>query len=47
MISEAHKNRLLLHYGIDPDRPEIKAMEETGCSGVLPPRKLRIYQDGR
>jgi len=30
MISEAHKNRLLLHYGIDPDRPEIKAMEETG-----------------
>jgi len=30
MISEAHKNRLLLHYGIDPERPEIKAQEESG-----------------
>ena len=30
MISEAHKNRLLLHYGIDPERPEIRALEESG-----------------
>jgi len=30
MISEAHKNRLLLHYGIDPDRPEIRAQEDSG-----------------
>jgi len=30
MISEAHKNRLLLHYVIDPERPEVKALEEGG-----------------
>lgn len=30
MISEAHKNKLLLHYGINPDRPEIRAQEESG-----------------
>jgi len=30
MISEAHKSRLLLHYAIDPERPEVRAMEESG-----------------
>ena len=30
MISEAHKNRLLLHYAIDPERPEVRALEEGG-----------------
>lgn len=30
MISEAHKNRLLLHYGINPERPEVRALEEGG-----------------
>ena len=29
-LCEAHKNRLLLHYGIDPERPEIKTLVEGG-----------------
>jgi hypothetical protein len=29
-LCEAHKNKLLLHYAIDPERPEIKALEESG-----------------
>ena len=29
MISEAHKNRLLLHYGINPERPEVRILEES------------------
>ena len=29
-LCEAHKNRLLLHYGIDPERPEIKILVESG-----------------
>ena len=28
-LCEAHKNRLLLHYAIDPERPEVKALEES------------------
>jgi hypothetical protein len=30
MISEAHKNRLLLHYGINSERPEVRTLEESG-----------------
>ena len=30
LLCEAHKNRLLLHYGIDPERPEIKTLVESG-----------------
>ena len=29
-LCEAHKNRLLLHYAIDPERPEVKALEKSG-----------------
>ena len=29
-LCEAHKNKLLLHYAIDPERPEVKALEEGG-----------------
>jgi len=29
-LCEAHKNKLLLHYAIDPERPEVKALEESG-----------------
>ena len=29
-LCEAHKNRLLLHYAIDPERPEVRALEEGG-----------------
>jgi hypothetical protein len=28
-LCEAHKNKLLLHYAIDPERPEVKALEES------------------
>jgi hypothetical protein len=30
MLCEAHKSRLSLHYCIDPERPEIKTLEELG-----------------
>ncbi len=30
MLCEAHKSRLLLHYSIDPDRPEVQDLEKTG-----------------
>lgn len=26
----AHKNKLLLHYAIDPERPEVRALVEGG-----------------
>jgi hypothetical protein len=29
-LCEAHKNKLLLHYAIDPERPEVRALEEVG-----------------
>jgi hypothetical protein len=29
-LCEAHKNKLLLHYAIDPERSEVKALEESG-----------------
>ena len=29
-LCEAHKNKLLLHHAIDPERPEVKALEEGG-----------------
>lgn len=30
MLCEAHKSRLFLHYGVDPERPEIRDLEESG-----------------
>ena len=30
MLCEAHKNKLLLHYGINPERPEVQDLEKAG-----------------
>lgn len=31
ILSEAHRSRLSLHYGINPDAPQVKDLIDTGC----------------
>ncbi len=46
-LCEAHKNRLLVHYGIDPERPEIKDLEQGGQLRTITSQEIEALSGWR
>ena len=47
MLCEAHKNKLFLHYGIDPERPEVQDLEKIGQLKTVTSKEIEVLSGWR